>query len=66
MGPKTHKADSQFEKLWRKTVVLLACSEPNCPKYDLMAGWGAHRKFGTTSPNSARWHHPLIGLQSTP
>ena len=40
MGPKTHKADSQFEKLWRKTVVLLACSEPNCPKYDLMAGWG--------------------------
>ena len=29
-------------------------------------GLGAHRKFGTTSPNSARWHHSLIGLQSTP
>ena len=40
MGPKMYKADSQFEKLCRKTVVLLACSEPNCSKYDLMAGWG--------------------------
>ena len=40
MGPKTHKADSQFEKLCRKTDVLLACSEPNCSKYDLMAGLG--------------------------
>ena len=40
MGPKTFKADSQSEKLCRKTVVLLACSEPNCSKYDLMAGWG--------------------------
>ena len=40
MGPKTYKADSQFEKLCRKTVVLLACSEPNCSKYDLMASWG--------------------------
>ena len=39
MGPKTYKADSQFEKLCRKTVVLLACFEPNCSKYDLMAGW---------------------------
>ena len=34
-----YKADSQFEKLCRKTVVLLACSELNCSKYDLMAGW---------------------------
>ena len=40
MGPKTYKADPQFEKLCRKTVVLLACSEPNCSKYDLMASWG--------------------------
>ena len=32
----------------------------------LYGGLGSHRKFGTTSPNSARWHHPLIGLQSTP
>ena len=29
-------------------------------------GLGAHRKFGATSLNSARWHHALIGLQSTP
>ena len=28
-------------------------------------GLGAHRKFGTTSPSSARLHHLLIGLQST-
>ena len=45
--PKTCKADSQFEKLCRKTVALPVLSQiaQNMRPY---GGLGAHRKFSTT------------------
>ena len=69
MEPKTYKADSQFEKLCRKTVVLLAYSEPNCSKYDLMTGWGHTESLlpplqirldGTTLYMASNPHHESL------